>query len=330
VRLLGLALLIGCGNSRVPAAPVSDPPASPVRVTAKAADPPKRPLARLATAFDTHQVETVIAGSPEGACDERVPWIVSGRSTGDGPASCAITRDAIHCVASAAGDLAAAEALLCPRSATVSTPPWASALAEFLREQAPAHWEITKVAAPNGIEALRVEILTDDSSSSHALVRTGKRWRASERIGDEMPKTFLRVIDTSRVTGGSSIGLIMETRDGGTEMGEASDSLDLMCEGTDELRACGQIQLGYLSWQLPAEERRKHPNGAHTLRGRPHVEVLLEPQVRFPDRLVLSVVRSTLSTDAETWGAETLATLHALLADAGEWRFVDGKLVRVN
>ena len=320
--------LFACGKSQVPAAVSGSSPA-PVVVRAKQAAPPKPPPAQLAAVLDAQQLETIIVGAPEGACAESASWIVSARRDG-GSASCAIAKDEMYCVTASAADVAAAEATLCPRPASVTTAAWATGVARFLREQAPAQWQITKVAAPSGIAAARAELVTKDRMGSYALVRTDKRWRASvEPIAGEMPTTFDRVIDTTRVTGGSSIGLITERRDGGSEMGEAVDTLDLLCEGKDELRACGQIQLGYLAWQLAAEQRRKHPDGAHTLLARPHVEVLLEPRVQFPDRLVLSVVRSTLSTDADKWGADTLGTLHALLADAGEWRFVAGKLVRV-
>jgi hypothetical protein len=315
--------LFACGRSQLPPAAVSGSPPAPVVVRAKPAEPPKAPPSRLAALLEAQQIETIVAGAPEGACAEHATWIVSARRDGSS-ASCAIAKDEMYCVATAA------EAALCPRPATVIAPAWADAIARFLREQAPAQWQITKVAAPSGIEAVRAELVTADSIGSYALVRTDQRWRASvEPIAGEMPTTFVRVIDTSRVTGGASVGLITEMRDGGSEMGEAVDTLDVLCEDTGALRACGQIQLGYLAWQLAAEQRRKHPKGAQTLLARPHVEVLLEPRVQFPDRLVLSVVRSTLSTDAEKWGADTLGTLHAVLADAGEWRFVAGKLVRV-
>jgi hypothetical protein len=179
-----------------------------------------------------------------------------------------------------------------------------------------------------GADALVVE-----GESTHVVARIGGQWFVStEPLGIyENTPTIHRAFDASLLAKQPAIALVVESRDGGSEMGSAIDQLVILCASNEVLRPCGEIEIGHLEWVLGAEHRRAYPGGATSLRKRPHVEVELEPKLVAPDMLRLTVKRnSTLAPPEGTWDRETLATMDGLRKSAGLYRIVDDRLVRVN
>lgn len=177
------------------------------------------------------------------------------------------------------------------------------------------------------------EALVVTGESTHVVARIDGQWFVTtESIGmfDNTP-TVHRAFDATLLAKQPAIALVVESRDGGSEMGIAIDQLVILCAANEHLRKCGEIQIGQLEWTLDAENRRKYPGAAFSLRKRPHVEVELEPKLVAPDMLRLRVSRSTsLSMPSGDWESETVTTMNALKKSAGLYRFVDDKLVRVN
>lgn len=171
------------------------------------------------------------------------------------------------------------------------------------------------------------------SESTHVAARFHGRWFVStEPIGlHSSAPTIRRAFDASLLAKQPAIALVVESRDGGSGMGFAVDQLVILCARDEQLRTCGEIEIGHLVWALDGEHRRKYPGAATSLRKRPHVEVELEPKLVAPDMLRLTLKRSsTLAPPEGAWDRETLATMDALRKSAGLYRIVDDRLVRVN
>lgn len=181
------------------------------------------------------------------------------------------------------------------------------------------------VASTVELPTLRVGM----DGAEHVLVRIAGRWRPSitPLVEDMGRLVIVRAFDASALAGQTAVAMIYEGYDGGSEQGVHVSFLDVLCDSPDGLRTCGSIQIGSLAWALAAEDRGKYPGGASSLRSRPHVEVLLKPSIRFPDRLhrALEISRLTAALDADL-----VEPVRALGTAVGEWRLDHGTFVRVN
>jgi hypothetical protein len=199
-------------------------------------------------------------------------------------------------------------------------------LASASAHAAPATW--AEVEPIPGADALVVS-----GDSTHVIAKINGLWFVStEPLGIyENTPTIHRAFDASVLAKQPAIAFVVESRDGGSEMGSAIDQLVILCAANAQLRPCGAIEIGHLEWVLDAEHRREYPGAAFSLRKRPHVEVELEPKLVAPDMLRLTLKRnSTLAPPEGAWDHETLATMDALRKSVGLYRIVDDELVRVN
>jgi hypothetical protein len=174
-------------------------------------------------------------------------------------------------------------------------------------------------------------VVTGETTQVMARI-DGSWFTTTEKLGPfDRPPTIRRGFDASVLVKKPAIALVVESYDGGSMMGTAIDELVILCASNEVLRVCGTMEIGRLEWMLDSEHRRKYRDGAHSLRKRPHIEVLLEPTLVAPGMLRLAVKRnSTLALPEGTWERETLARMDALRRSAGLYRVVDEKLVRVN
>lgn len=190
---------------------------------------------------------------------------------------------------------------------------------------APATWaEVERVP---GADALAVI-----GETTHVIAKLGGSWFVTtDPIGVFERPTIRRAFDASLLAKQPAIALVVESRDGGSGMGTVIDQLVILCAADAQLRNCGEITIGRLDWVLDGEHRSKYPDGAFSLRKRPHVEVVLEPTLVAPDGLRLTVKRnSTLAPPEGAWESETLAMMDTLRRSAGVYRLRDGELVRVD
>lgn len=183
------------------------------------------------------------------------------------------------------------------------------------------------VEAIAGIDGM---IVTGEST--HVVAKLGGRWFVTtEPIGLYDTLTVTRAFDASLLAKQPAVALVVESRDGGSEMGSAIDQLVILCAANERLRKCGELEIGHLEWALDGEHRRAYPDGASSLRKRPHVEVVLDPTLVAPDMLRLTLTRnSTVALPDGGWPREIIDAMDALRKSAGLYRFVAGTLVRVN
>lgn len=168
--------------------------------------------------------------------------------------------------------------------------------------------------------------------TTHVVAKLGGHWFVTtEPLGLFDTLAVTRAFDASLLAKQPAIALVVESRDGGSEMGSAIDQLVILCAANERLRTCGEIEIGHLEWALDGEHRRDYPGGATSLRKRPHVEVVLEPTLVAPDMLRLTMTRnSTVALPDGGWPRETLEAMDTLRKRAGLYRFTAGALVRVN
>lgn len=192
---------------------------------------------------------------------------------------------------------------------------------------APVDW--AEVESIPGADAL---LVTGDST--HVIARINGSWFVTtEPLGllYDLSPTVRRAFDATLLAKRPAIAIVVESYDGGSGMGTAIDQLIVLCAEKDQLQVCGEMQIGRLEWSLDAEHRSKFPDGAFSLRKRPHVEVVLEPTLVAPDMLRLAVTRSSnVASPDGPWSHETLATMDALRRSAGHYRLVGGEFVRID
>ncbi|MFN0251399.1 MAG: hypothetical protein ACKV2T_31275 [Kofleriaceae bacterium] len=175
------------------------------------------------------------------------------------------------------------------------------------------------------------EAYTVAGETTQVIARINGAWFATtENVGVYDSPTILRAFDASLLARRPAIALVVESRDGGSEMGHAIDQLVILCAEIDVLRPCGRIDIGYLAWALAAENRGAYAGGAYSLGKRPHVEVVLEPKLVAPNMLRLTLKRtSSLALPEGEWDRETLDELQALRRSVGLYRMDGDQLVRV-
>ncbi|MDB4962594.1 MAG: hypothetical protein JWP01_2593 [Myxococcales bacterium] len=327
----GMAVLVawsvGCGAAPRQGLPPSPPP-PPSRVSpAQPAAPSKvlpalSPLEPLAAVLADSRLTLLTLGPAEAACaSDRTTWIAAVDGVG-----CTITDADVRCVGTTATDPFKLERALCDTASTAVTPPpdWTPKVAAFVRQLGPSSWTVEPVPSTPELPALRVSI----DGEEHALVRIAGRWRPSIAPGPQRSgrTRIVRALDATALAHQTAVALIVEDYDGGSEQGVHVSFLDVLCDSPDGLRGCGSIQIGSLAWALAAENRENHPGAATSLQNRPHVEVLLTPTVRFPDRLQLSLEISHLTS---TLDEELVSPVRALTHHVGDWRLEHGTFVRV-
>jgi hypothetical protein len=172
-----------------------------------------------------------------------------------------------------------------------------------------------------------------DGETTHVIAKIGGSWFVTtEKLGlySDSP-TIHRAFDASLLAKRPAIALVVENRDGGSEMGRAIDHLVILCAANEVLRKCAEIEIGHLEWALAAENRGDYPDGAFSLGKRPHVEVVLEPKIVAPDMLRLSLKHTSSRALPEgEWDRETLREMEALRKSVGLYRMRGDELVRVN
>jgi hypothetical protein len=313
MRLIACCLVVAC--NRPAADPVQPAPSQRVvDIPAPDAQPPPAPRsigARLAAWLDAHDIDGVAIAMSDHACNGETIATIGGETCVFVPE----LRCAKHTTPEATED-----ALCGPKRALVPAPAWAEPLATIL-----AGSSIGATMFATGVIDLRID------SAVHLLVHRDDTWRSTiEPIADDGRRVrILRVLDAASLGHGAVIATVIDSYDGGSEMGESWDVLDILCARPDGLAPCGGMQIGQLTWTLAAEDRIKHPGGATSLRNRPHIEVVLEPAIGPLGTLTLTTTHDTRSRGFDI-DSETLQSLAAIRRRAGTWRFDGTKLYQEN
>jgi hypothetical protein len=210
--------------------------------------------------------------------------VVSALSDSGEGVSCLVGAGAATCANFIDHDPAQAERALCGESAEqVDVPPRVRHVAAAAR----AGWRITPIPAPEGYRALSLRAGED----YFLLVRRGPSWIASplpvartdgHEVGPE------RLLDGRGLTEEASFLLVSSSYRGGSQQGELTTRLLVL---SDVLAERVVRDIGLLVWTIDPEERGQMPDGAQSLRGRPHLEVLLEPSVTGDGALRLDLIR---------------------------------------
>jgi hypothetical protein len=349
-RVLALLLSIpvaACrGGVARPTTQATGTQAAATHLTKADREPPENEMQRDLRRFGDLLLElrvTELSLGPGSACepvDVEEAWLISGAAEADGGASCLIGERGATCVAASDPDLDRAALRICggtePR---IAAPPWVERIALLVRSRRDLLYEVSRVAAPAALPAMRV---STDSFGHHLMVKvSGRWWPAPESLAEGRRPGILRVLDASALGSDAIFLAVAESYDGGSEMGGGETWLHLFCGSAHGPVECGRKQIGLFRWALAAEDRDKYPQGAHSLRARPHIEAELEPSVTRGGLLELSLAYSMLPADRSEWEPEEscaedegegeacdpVSAIEKLVNDAGLWRLADGRLV---
>lgn len=183
--------------------------------------------------------------------------------------------------------------------------------------------------------------LRDIEGAVHALVG-GDRWRlVTEPVAlVEGGGGLDRLWQATALGHGASHVAVATSSMGGSESGEQTTWLFVLCEQESALRVCARKIIGRLVWSLGPGERARLSRGARSLTGRPHLEVTLKPELKgsalrlgqaattLPAKLR---ERFTLPAEECSGEAKVCGPWHdliALRAEAGTWSFDGAQLLR--
>lgn len=342
--LLVLAVSAGCSSAPAPTSAARAPGGSWLAsrpIADQRGGGPARPLDRFAAKLSSLQIaELSLAPSDaEAPCRGVTPpfRVVSALSDSGEDVSCLMGAGVVRCVNFVDHETELAEQALCGSTAEeVDVPARVRAAAAA----AQASWRIAPIPAPEGHRALSLRAGDD----YFIMVRRGSEWIASplpvartdgHEVGPE------RLLDSRALTDGPSFALVASSYRGGSQKGELTTRLLVLSDGLAE-RAVRDI--GLLVWTIDPEERAAMPAGASSFRGRPHLEVLLEPSITGDGALRLDLIREhrpepdrrrferapcTPGGDGDLLGlACPVRRLDLVEKDAGFWRFDGTALVK--
>lgn len=297
-------------------------------------------LAALARALGEAQVSELEASRFEQPCEElegaaavvrvRLQGVEQLCALGHRPGSCALV----------GGKPANQRRALCAAVRSGAATPMAAPLAAALTPLVEAGWQARTRSARGEAPVLE---LRDDEGTVHALVG-GEVWRVvSEPValvegggGGGVDRLWLA---TSLGHGASHVAVATSSM-GGSESGEQTTWLFVLCEQQSALRVCARKIIGRLVWSLGPGERARFSRGARSLTKRPHLEVTLKPELKGtmlrlgPAAATLPAKlreRFTLPAEECSGGAKLCGPWHdltALRAEAGTWSFDGGQLLR--
>lgn len=314
-----------------------------------ASPPPSAPdLEAFARAIaPLHTLSVEIAWARADRCADAI--MIAARPSDGRAIKCLATDDQTRCAAWAKGDDAQmkrergrlravhithpAESLCNsdPRP-TVPPPAW---LAEVI-SAARAGVTVTPFTEGGGLIVYASD--PDYTKRYHVALRRQSRWSLAllhTQIGFGGLTGPTRQLDTTRLTGRPSIGVISTWDEGGSQMGRQRTWLTIYAHTPDALRPIGELPLGHFRWWASPEQRGAAPPGAaHDLDLRAHDEVRLSLSL---DRGALTLTDETPKLCAEV-REETRAgddrafevrDLAEVCRAAGRWRLGDDGFVRV-
>ncbi len=302
----------------------------------------ERPLDRFARRLSALAIAemSVSASDAEAPCRGVMPpfRIVSALSDSGEDVSCLVGAGGSACVNFVDHDVELAEQALCGESAEQVDVP---ARVRDAAAAAQPGWRIAPIPAPEGIRALSLRAGDD----YFVLVRRGTGWIASplpvartdgHDVGPE------RLLDSRALTEDPSFALVSSSYRGGSQQGELTTRLLILA--ADDLAERTVRDIGLLVWTIDPEEKTQMPEGAQSLRARPHLEVLLEASVTGDGALRLDLIREhrpepdrrrferapcKAGGDGDLLGlACPVHRLDLIEKEAGFWRFSDGTLAR--
>lgn len=296
-------------------------------------------LSALAVALSDAQVSELAASRFEQPCDELegAAALVRVRQ-GGAEQLCALGNRPGLCAA-VRGKPAKQRQALCAAVRTGAATPFAAKLEAALTPLVEAGWQARTRSARG--EAPVIE-LRDDEGTVHALVG-GASWRlVAEPVAlvESGGGGVDRLWPATELGHGATYVSVATSSMGGSESGEQTTWLFVLCEQEQALRVCARKIIGRLVWSLGPGERARLSRGARSLTGRPHLEVSLRPELMgsalrlgqavstLPSRL-----RERFSLPAEecSGGAKLCGPWHdltALRAEVGAWAFDGAQLVR--
>jgi hypothetical protein len=235
-------------------------------------------------------------------------------------------------------DIDRAAVRVCGEGPRIAVPPWVERIAALVRSRPDVLLEVRRVPSPGSLPALRV---STGSSDHHLIVKVnGRWWPAPEPLAVGRRPGIHRVLDASALGSDALFLAVAESYDGGSEMGGGETWLHLFCDSAGGPVECGRKQIGLFRWALAAEDRARYPQGAHSLRARPHIEAELEPSVTRDGLLELSLSYRMLPADRSEWvddescaedegeaACDPVAAIERLINDTGPWRLAGGRLV---
>lgn len=304
-----------------------------------------RDLERLSDILDEHRLAELSIGptgrSACGSAEKTEAWTIAGAAEDGSGASCLVRESGTTCVDRADRDLERATRRICRGKERLAAPRWLESVAELVRSRPDLFFEVSPVPAPAALAALRVR--NDSIFDHYLLVKVrGRWWPVPERLAEGRSPGILRVLDASALGSGAVFLAVAESYDGGSELGAGETWIHVFCDDGRGLAGCARKQIGLFRWALAAEERRKYPGGAHSLRARPHIEAELEASVTRDGLLQLSLVYSMLPADRSEWEPEEscladeddtaeacnpVSGVERLINDAGLWRLEGGRFV---
>lgn len=302
---------------------------------------PARPLDRFARRLSSVGIAelSLAPSNAEASCRGVKPpfRIVSALSDSGEDVTCAVGGGAARCVNFVDHATEQAEQAVCGDAAEQVDVP---ARVRTAVAAAQPGWRVTPIPAPDGFRALSVR--TGDEY--YLMVRRGTVWTASplpvartdgHEVGPE------RLLDSRALTDAPSFALVASSYKGGAQQGELTTRLLVL---SDELAERAVRDIGLLVWTLDPEEKGAMPAEASSFRGRPHLEVLLEPSITGdgalrldlirehrpePDRLRFERAPCKPRGDGDLLGlACPVHRLELIEKDAGFWRFDGAALVK--
>ena len=333
-----------CGSASAPGPAAREPGGGERALRSESIDQPAvRPLDRFASRLSALAIDeiSIAPGDAEAPCrGVRPPFrVVSALGDGGEGVSCLFgDGDAAACVNFVDHETNRAEQALCSETGEAADVP---SRVRQAAAAAAAGWRIAPIPAPEGHRALSLRTGDD----YYLLVRRGSEWRASpmpvgrtdgHEVGPE------RLLDSRSIGEEPTVALVASSYRGGSQQGELTTRLFIL--SSDGLTEQAVKDIGLLVWTIDPDERTALPDGAQSLRGRPHLEVLLEPSITGDGAVRLDLIRehrpepdrSRFEHEPCTPGgagdvlglACPVRRLDALEKEAGFWRLHDGALVK--
>lgn len=295
-------------------------------------------LAALARALGEAEVSALEAAPFEQPCSELEGAAALALVQQRGAAQlCALGNRPAQCAPARGKPAKQRQALCAAVRAGAATPlaaPLEAALAPLLQAGWQAQTRLARGAAP-------VLELRDLEGEVHAMVGGGGWRRVIEPValvegGGGMDQLW----PAPGLGHGASHVAVATSSMGGSESGEQTTWLFVLCEQGPALRICGRKIIGRLVWAFGPGERARSRGGARSLAARPHLAVTLAPKLEGAE-LRLARAESTLPAKLRSRfsppvdecpdGAKACgpwAELTALREEAGAWRFDGSQLVR--
>lgn len=296
-------------------------------------------LAALARALGEAQVSELEASRFEQPCEELEGAAALARMTLRGREQlCALGHRPAQC-APVRGKPAKQRQALCAAVRSGAATPLTAALEAALVPLVEAGWQARTRRARGEPPVLE---LRDLEGAVYALVG-GEVWRpVTEPVAlVEGGGGVDRLWHATALGHGASYVAVATSSMGGSESGEQTTWLFVLCEQELALRVCARKIIGRLVWSLGPGERARLPGGARNLTARPHLEVTLKPELKGSAlRLGQAVsalpakLRERFTLPAEECSGEAKLCgpwhdLTALRAEAGTWSFDGSQLLRV-